>query len=107
MSTQSSNIINDYVKKGVPQNGVLFNFKEDHVFKAVLVISIITMLTVAFTVELSTLLARYNDENGPTQIKKTFDYKNLLISMTIALFTSFVAYYIIIYLFGYGESLVV
>lgn len=92
---------------GVPSQGLLFTIKETNLLNAILLISLINCMIFVTTIESSLLMSEFTDENDTTTIKKRFNWKKLGISLFICFIASFLSYYMIVYLFGYGNSLVI
>lgn len=84
---------------------LIVEFRETTIFKAVILLSIISCITLALSMNLTLLISDFEDEYG-NKSKKVFDVWTVLLSMIICFVSTFVAYSLIIKFFGFGKSLV-
>ena len=91
---------------GIPSHGLLFTLKETTLLKAILLISLINCMIFVTTIESTLLITEFTDKNN-NSLKKQFDFKKFMLSLCVCFIASFLSYYTIVYLFGFGESLIV
>lgn len=89
----------------VPDKGLLFTYKETTVFRAVVLLSIISAISLFLSINLSVMLSDFYDKDGK-KIDHAFNFPKIFLSLMICFLSSFVGYYIVVYTFGFGSSLV-
>ena len=84
--------------------GIIFTFTERTLFNSIILLSLVSCITLAISIELTNLITEHKTEDGK-KVKNVFDIKRLLLSLLICFIATFIAYYLIVYLFGFGKNL--
>lgn len=85
---------------------LLTEFKETTIFKGVILLSIISAIALFLSISFTLLVSDFYDKDG-NRVSHQMSWINSIRSLGICFISSFVAYYVVILLFGYGESLIV
>lgn len=85
---------------------LLFKYTATTVFRAVVLASIVSALTLFLSINLTLFTSEIRDKDGNTLHHK-FSGSSLLCSLFVCFISSFIAYYIAVFAFGYGQSLTI